>query len=119
MQQRDRDSGNAGAFDGGLNQTDGLHVHRSNGRQERHVNPVGPQLLGDLWRCLCDQTLWSENRTHEAEVAVIHRADFAARDEFTKAIHGKGQIAISLDPGMIEGVTLMRFDQGTAVRSTG
>src|SRR5574341_424194 len=112
VQQRDRDSRDAGAFNGGLNQTNGLHAHRSNGREEHHINPVGTQSLSDLWRGLFDQTLRFEDRTHEAEMAVVEAADRAARYEFTKTIQRKGQIAISLDTGMIEGIALVRFDQG-------
>ncbi len=111
VQERDRDGRDAGAFDGGLNQTNGLHSHRSNRGQKRHVNSVRAQSLGDLWRSLSEQTLWPENRAHEAEVAVIECADFATGDEFTTTIQRKRQIAISLDAGMIERVALMRFDQ--------
>ena len=58
-----------------------------------------------------DQMPRVEYRTHKTEVAVIEAADITASNKFAKTIQRKGQIAISLDAGRIEGLALVPLDQ--------
>jgi hypothetical protein len=47
-QQRNGDRRNAGILDSALNQSHGLVTHWSDGGEQHNVDPVGPQLTGNL-----------------------------------------------------------------------
>ncbi len=81
-QRRDAHRANTFSLNRGGNQTNCLDAHRSHGRQQHRVHSVHAKLPRDFRRGFVNQCARVDDRTHEAEMAVIEFSNFARRREF-------------------------------------
>jgi len=100
-------------------QTHGLVAHRSDGYQQRDVDPVGRQEPCRLGRRVLDEFSGRGNRTHEGYVPMVHRADAAALGELPEPIQREGEVRIRPHAAMIEGTAPMALHKGGRIHVSG